>query len=73
MILSDLKHYLQTKKRVTLNELVVHFKVEPDALRGMIGQWQRKGKVRLLPVSRGCGSSCHKCDPSLTEFYEWVG
>ena len=72
MILSELRSYLQEKQRVTLNDLVVHFKIDADALRGMLGKWISKGKVRQLPVNSSCGTSCCKCDPALTEFYEWV-
>lgn len=71
MILSELRSYLKEKKRVTLNDLVIHFDMDADALRGMLGKWIRKGKVRQLPVGAGCGTSCSKCDPTLTEFYEW--
>ena len=71
MILSELRSYLKEKKRVTLNELVIHFDMDADALRGMLGKWISKGKVRQLPVDPGCGTSCCKCDPTLTEFYEW--
>jgi hypothetical protein len=73
MILSDLRNYLQTNHRVTLNDLVIHFHVEADALRGMLGKWISKGKVRQLSSSNSaCGTSCCKCDPLLTEIYEWV-
>ena len=72
MILSELRTYLKQKKRVTLSELVIHFNMDADALRGMLGKWISKGKVRQLPVGSGCGTSCCKCDATLTEFYEWI-
>jgi hypothetical protein len=72
MILSELRSYLREKKTVTLNELVIHFNMDADALRGMLGKWISKGKVRLLPENSACGSTCHKCDPTLTELYEWT-
>jgi hypothetical protein len=73
MILSDLRQYLQDRRRVTLNDLVTHFHIDADALRGMLGKWISKGKVRQLPVnSAACGSTCCKCDPLLAEIYEWV-
>lgn len=71
MILSDLRAYLRAKKRVTLNELVIHFDMDAGALRGMLAKWIQKGKVRQLPIGAGCGSTCTQCDPTLTEFYEW--
>lgn len=73
MILSDLKRYLQQRERVSLNELSIHFNTDADALRGMLGKWIGKGKVRQLAANSSCGTSCCKCDPTLTELYEWVG
>ena len=72
MILSELRRYLKQQKTVTLHDLVIHFNIDADALRGMLGKWMSKGKVRQLPVNSGCGTSCCKCDPTLTEFYEWI-
>lgn len=72
MILSELRHYLQQQHRATLNDLVVHFNVDANALRGMLSKWISKGKVRISPTPSSCGTSCCKCDPLLTEIYEWV-
>jgi putative ferrous iron transport protein C len=73
MILADLRSYLQEKQRITLNDLVVHFQIDADALRGMLHKWAQKGKVRLIANGgANCGTSCCKCDPLLTEIYEWV-
>lgn len=72
MILSDLRSYLQDRRRVTLNDLVVHFQIDADALRGMLAKWISKGKVRQSPAASACGTSCCKCDPALTEIYEWI-
>ncbi len=72
MILSDLRGYLIQQRRVALADLVVHFNTDADALRGMLGKWISKGKVRQLPLGSACGSSCCKCDATLTELYEWI-
>lgn len=72
MILSDLRNFVQEKRRVTLNDLVLHFQVDANALRGMLNKWISKGKVKLSPAGTNCGTSCCKCDPLLTEIYEWV-
>jgi hypothetical protein len=72
MILADLRHYLQLNHRVNLNDLSTHFNVAPDALRGMLIKWINKGKVRKSSLEQSCGSSCCKCDPLLTEVYEWL-
>ncbi|GAB6141872.1 FeoC-like transcriptional regulator [Methylosoma difficile] len=72
MILSDLRQYLKQQHRVALKDLVNHFNVDADALRGMLGKWISKGNVRRLTPEGNCGTSCCKCDPALTELYEWV-
>lgn len=72
MILSDLRDFMQEKRRVTLNELVLHFQVDANALRGMLHKWISKGKIIQSPAGTNCGTSCCKCDPLLTEIYEWL-
>ncbi len=72
MILSDLKAYLKTQRRVVLNDLVTHFNIDAQALRGMLDKWISKGKVRKYSLESGCGTTCCKCDPNMTEIYEWV-
>lgn len=72
MILSDLRNYLQQQRRVALIDLVNHFGADADALRGMLDKWVSKGKVRKTPLESSCGTSCCKCDPALTELYEWI-
>ena len=72
MILSDLRSYLKQQRRVALADLVNHFNIDADALRGMLGKWISKGQVKKLSLESGCGTSCCKCDAALTELYEWV-
>ncbi len=72
MILSELRSYLKQQRRVALRDLVNHFDMDADALRGMLGKWISKGNVRKMPLESSCGTSCCKCDPTLTELYEWV-
>ncbi len=72
MILSDLRSYLKVQHRVALSDLVNHFKMDADALRGMLSKWISKGNVRKLSQEKACGTTCCKCDPALTELYEWV-
>ena len=73
MILADIRSYLQQQHRATLNELSIHFHVEADALRGMLGKWISKGKIRkILPQNSNCGTTCCKCEATLTEIYEWI-
>ncbi|MDD5460935.1 MAG: FeoC-like transcriptional regulator [Methylococcales bacterium] len=72
MILSDLRSYLKQQHRVALKDLVNHFDMDADALRGMLGKWISKGNVRKMLSESSCGTSCCKCDPTLVEFYEWI-
>lgn len=72
MILSDLRDYLKSQHRAALSDLMLHFDMDADALRGMLDKWISKGKVNRLSKETECGSSCCKCDPTLTEIYEWL-
>ncbi|MCP4993004.1 MAG: sugar metabolism transcriptional regulator [Gammaproteobacteria bacterium] len=72
MILSEIKTYLKQRNQATLADIALHFDSNPDAVRGMLATWIRKGKVRQLMVSASCGSSCNKCDLASTEIYEWT-
>ena len=71
MILSEMKQYLMQHRRVTLGDLAVHFDTEPDAIRGMLKQWIRKGRVTKLDIKATCNETCCKCDASAMEIYEW--
>jgi putative ferrous iron transport protein C len=72
MILSDLRGYLKEQKRVALKDMEMRFNIDADALRGMLSKWITKGYVRKLPSGTSCGTGCCKCDPALTELYEWI-
>jgi len=73
MILSEIKQYLMKHKRVTLGDLARHFDIEPEAMKGMLGQWIRKGKVIKSDVQAGCGKTCGKCcDGTAMEIYAWT-
>ena len=74
MILSDVKRYLSKNTRMTLSDLSVHFDTEPDAMRGMLENWVRKGKVRKHNADGGCSKGCGKCgNTTAMEIYEWIG
>jgi putative ferrous iron transport protein C len=73
MILPDIKHYLMGRKRATLGDLAIHFDTEPEAMRGMLEQWVRKGRVTRAEVTPRCRHGCSKCcDAAVFEIYEWV-
>ncbi len=71
MILSQLRDYLQQRGQASLQDMALHFDAEPDALRGMLEQWMRKGKVSRRNAKASCGDSCTQCDPASVEIYVW--
>lgn len=73
MIITELSRYLRDSGRAALQDLSNRFDSDPDALRGMLGTLERKGRVRKLPVNTPCAGGCCKCDPAAIEIYEWVG
>lgn len=72
MILSEIKQYLSQRGSASLSDISVHFDTDPNAMRGMLEQWIRKGKVSKHIASESCGSSCNKCDIKSSEIYQWV-
>lgn len=72
MLLSNLNQYLAQQKAANLLELSRCLNAEPDVVRSMLSLLIRKGRVRQSPKIPGCGSSCGKCNPLLTEVYEWL-
>jgi len=73
MILSDIKRYLAERGQATLADIALHCDAEPDAVRGMLEQWIRKGKVEKRMAGGSCGSNCSSCDPASVELYFWLG
>jgi hypothetical protein len=72
MILEEIKVYLKERGRAPLSDIALHLGSDPDAVRGMLECWIRKGKVRKLLAGASCNSSCSTCDPAAAEIYEWL-
>jgi putative ferrous iron transport protein C len=72
MILSDIKQYLSERGNATLTDISVYFDTDQDAMRGMLEQWIRKGRIRKLSTSTSCSGGCNRCDANNTEIYQWV-
>lgn len=70
---SDVKRYLVARKVAPLHDIALHFGMEPDAVRGLLGHWIRKGRVRLHQ-DEGCssGGCCGDCAAVTKEVYEWL-
>jgi hypothetical protein len=71
MILSDIRHYLEQRGQATLADMALHFDADPDAIRGMLEIWIRKGRIQRRMATASCGSRCSQCDPAATEVYVW--
>lgn len=72
MILTEIRNYLQQRGQASLGDIALHFDADPDAVRGMLDTWIRKGKVTRSGATRSCGTSCQACDPASTEIYSWI-
>ena len=68
-MLIDLRDYISKRGVCSLAEISHHFKTSPDAMRGMLAHWVRKGKLSVEPLS--CKSGCVSCEPELLELYRW--
>ena len=71
MILAELRDYLAQHRQAAIGDLANRFGVEPDALRGMLDHWTRKGQVRRVAGPTPC-APCGKCDGSDQEVYIWL-
>lgn len=72
-MLSEIKRYMIKHKRVTLGDLVLHFDTESEAMRGMLAQWIRKGRITQTDVHSCCNKTCSKgCDDAAMDIYEWT-
>ena len=71
MILTDIKHYLQTRKQVSVQDVARHFDVDTQAARGMLEFWVNKAKVKKTVLDSSCGDQCVCNIQDQTELYEW--
>jgi hypothetical protein len=74
MMLTDIKEFFTRQQAASLAELALHFRVDPDAMRGMLEQWIRKGKLQKLPQGAKCTGCCQSaCNSTSMEIYQWIG
>jgi len=71
MILKELKNYVQSNKQVSLTDIAIHFDAEPEAVKGMLDFWIRKGKIKHYSSADVCGSSCSCSQKDSNDLYEW--
>ncbi len=72
MILLDIKKYMKQKRVANLQQIAFDFKQPPEAMRAMLAQWVKKGRLALIAEPPGCGSTCTQCKPEYAVEYEWV-
>jgi hypothetical protein len=71
MILTQVKTYLAARGRASLDDLAMHFAMDADAMRGLLGTWVAKGRARRVNQAVPCGT-CGKCESATAEIYEWL-
>ena len=71
MILSELQQFISQNKRSSIADLKIHFRMDGDALRGMLNRLIRKGRISKMEEAKKCGG-CHSCGDDATEIYVWV-
>ncbi len=71
MILSDIQRFIADNKRASIADLKIHFRMDGDALRGMLNRLIRKGRISKMEEAKKC-SGCHSCSDDATEIYVWV-
>ncbi|EEW23906.1 FeoC-like transcriptional regulator [Rhodobacter ferrooxidans] len=75
-MLMDIRAYVQDRGRASLSDIALHFRRDPEALRGMLAHWVAKGTLRhqiaapSCAKSTGCGGC--SCDASGFETYEFI-
>lgn len=76
MSVMAVKSYLAARHRASLDEIAVHLRSSPDAVRGFLELWLGKGKVRRVigdgGLPGGCANGCCRCGKAAPEVFEWV-
>ena len=76
-MLLDLKTYLEMHNPASMLDLTNHYRIDADALRGMLDHWICKGRARRLDfggVRHACPhmGACGTCISTCLEVYEWL-
>ncbi|MHA6268256.1 FeoC-like transcriptional regulator [Aliiroseovarius sp. CAU 1755] len=77
-VLLDIRNYVKTHGHASLLDLSHRFHLQPEAIRGMLDHWQRKGVIRRVEVADNCGGcaikvGCGSCSSNAAfETYEWA-
>ena len=71
MILKDVKDYVESRHQVSLGEIATHFDVEPEAVKGMLEFWVKKGRITHHSSAQVCGGGCSCSQKDISDIYEW--
>ena len=72
MILSEIQNSIKQQGKTSIAELEAKFKMDANAIRGILNKLIRKGRIKKMGEGQKCGG-CKSCAPEAIEFYEWVG
>lgn len=72
MILSEIQNLIKQQGKTSIAELEAKFKMDANAIRGILEKLIRKGRIQKMGEGKKCGG-CQSCAPEAIEFYEWVG
>ncbi len=73
MRLLELKQFLVSHKSVSMLQLCQRFNSDAAVMRDMLQHFINKGNISCCKANNACGTQCVKCNPLLTEVYQWVG
>lgn len=77
-MLLEIRTYLERNGSANILDLSNHFRIAPEALRGMLDHWIRKGRVVRHDFAGTCGNcgsggACGGCGVAASfEIYEWA-
>lgn len=71
MILRDVKNYIFERGQVPLREIGLHFEIDPEVIRGILGTLEIKGLIVRLPSGSACSGGCTQCSPESIDIYQW--
>ncbi|WP_036261726.1 FeoC-like transcriptional regulator [Methylocapsa aurea] len=71
-MLTEIKEYLATHKRVFIREVAMHFDIPPEVARAALDHWVRKGKVSRLDIAGQCQAGCGGPCSERRDVYQWI-
>ena len=73
MDLITVRHYLQERRIVSLQDIATHFRVDAQTMRPLLDIWIKKGKAKRIADANAACACCAKCESAKVETYQWVG